>query len=270
MQRKKDSQDQSTGSVDNLQNEIRDFFEDVLKNVNIPSLFTNVKIIRDKNNGGVRLESTNKSKTVILNAIMNHENSWITDTFGLGDMNRLESLLNHPYFQIRDRTRLEINYREEGSNRVPVEISILNPQTRTHATHRFLSKEFIGDARFKGVAWDLEGEIDSSKRNEIFSFSQIERNENFMLYVDGDDLLLGFGKPGGSTHSLTLVLLPGCSKHQGNPLGWETNDFLSVLRNIPSGESTNIKISWRGILLLERETKLGKYQYILRSTGIAG
>lgn len=247
--------------------EIKSFFSDILSYSNIYNTFTKLRINLEKDKS-LTFETVNEEKTVILNGKFNKKYSWATSTFGIIDMNRLRSLINHPNFNTEDEDlEINISYKENQDQKEVSEIIFENKRTKSKASHRFATKEFLPEAKFKGVEWDVIVPLSISKINEIISFASIEsyREQYFLPKIEENILMMYFGEENSSNHHSRISINDDVNGKFNKNLYWSISTFVSILKLIKPENQAILFISEKGIMMIKIKTNIAEYDYILRA-----
>ena len=241
---------------------MREYLNDLVYHTNTLGVFDKVKISVE--NDVVHFEAVDDDKTIILNGKFKGNVKEFAGVFGISDMNRLGSLLNHPNF-VHENAKLTIGTKDQDGVAVPTEINFENKELYTKAQHRLASAEMLPEAKFKGTEWEVEFSPDKSKINEFLSFAAIEngREEYFMPKVENGKLMIYFGEQNASTHSSKMCFATEVKKDISKDLYWKIDDTVAVLKL--SKQQPVISITGKGALQIKVASEFGEYRYILRA-----
>ncbi len=241
---------------------MREILNDLVYHTNGLGVFDKVKISAETD--VVHFEAVDNDKTVILNGKFKEKIKEFGGVFGVSDMARLGSLLNHPNF-VHEKAKLTIGTKEQDGVSVPTEICFENSELCTKAQHRLMSAEMLPEAKFKGTEWEVEFVPDKSKINEFLSFAAIEgsREEYFMPKVENGNLMIYFGESNASTHSSKMCFVTDVNKKISKDLYWKIATTVSVLKL--SKNPPVISITGKGALQIKVTSEFGEYRYILRA-----
>lgn len=214
----------------------------------------------------VRIESVDADKTTIFYGILNKPDQDFVGEFGVGDLGRLNLLLNHPNFK-SDKASVQLVRTNKNGVMVPTSISFANKAMDSEGDHRLMDSSLVPEGKFVGKDWDIVVAPTKSKISEFSSFANLEatRSEQyFMPKVEGGKLKFYFGEPNSATHSSHMCFAENVTGNLANGLYWNSPMTLSILK---LGMDCNpvMSIMSKGAMKISFKTDYAEYNYVLRA-----
>ena len=238
---------------------MKDILKDIIDHTNSIDGLEFIKITNDDDT--TVIESITEGNAVILKATAHAKVPDFEGTFGLSNLSLLAFHLKNPEYN-NDGAEIKVVTEERNGEDVPVYMHFKNSNSEFENTYRFMNKvhieEKIKTVKFKGAQWNVEFEpsIESISRMKLQKAANPEE-ALFNINVKDKDLIMSFGD--GSTHAGKFVFEKnvGSLKHTWS---WPISHVLTILGM--SGTST-MKISDQGAMMIEVDSGLIKYEYIL-------
>ena len=204
-------------------------------------------------------------KTVVMYGKLKSSIDGLDDTVGLSRMGVLSGMLNFPAYS-GDNAKTTIKKQERNGTDVPAEIAFDSGNGHKSA-YRFMAKDTVNEVLsvppFRGVVWDIVINPTRQAMKDLQYFSGVLSSYESNFLVKVTDGVLEFHIGSGATSDRTVV--PFAKEVKGtlrNNWSWPLPEVLSILKNADSGTCT-MSISSQGALMIEIDTGLAEYQYIL-------
>lgn len=208
-----------------------------------------------------KLEAVANDRSVILSAHFNGIVPEFIGTFGMPNLNKLNTILNIPEY--KENPRVSIVTQTKDKKEIPVGVHFENASGDFKNDYRFMSDEVVNDKlktiKFKGVNWDVDFVPTVVGIQRLKYQSQANSEENtFIAKTDGGNLLFYFGDH--SSHAGNFVFHSGVSGTLSTAWGWPVSAVISIL-SLP-GDKT-FKISEQGAAMITVNSGIAEYRYIL-------
>lgn len=237
---------------------ILDSFKDIVKHTSNLGFIDMVKIVGTATDA--KIEAIDADKTVVIFGNMYQPIKGIDSTVGLSRMGVLKGFIdltdNNANVVIDTETRNNVS--------VPTEIKFESDDNIS--SYRFMSETMVNEQikvpPFKGATWNVEIVPEQSKISKLSSYQGVLGGfeKRFTVSVDKGNLKFSIGS--GPTDRATMTFatnVNGTLKHQWS---WPLSQVLSILK-LSSNSAAVMKFSDMGALLIEIDSGIGKYQYIL-------
>ena len=208
-----------------------------------------------------KLEAVANDRSVILSAHFNGIVPEFIGTFGMPNLNKLNTILNIPEY--KENPRVSIVTQTKDKKEIPVGVHFENASGDFKNDYRFMSDEVVNDKlktiKFKGVNWDVDFVPTVVGIQRLKYQSQANSEENtFIAKTDGGNLLFYFGDH--SSHAGNFVFQSGVAGNLTKAWSWPINAAIGIL-SLP-GDKT-LKISDQGAAMITVDSGLVEYNYIL-------
>lgn len=237
---------------------IQDILRDVIKYVHGVGVFPAVKV--DQTANGVTLSSTNAEKTVVMTATSALKFSDAETTFGLGQLDLLQRLLDCPEYE----ENVSIGLGQEGDKLDRIEFA--NAAGDFTNNYRLMSKALVETlvppTKFVGAKWAVEfaPPLASVQRFNLQA-STNPGETSFVIKTVKNNLEVSFGTP--ATHSGRFVFANGITGKTMGDLPFSVPVFQKVLNLSAHAQSATLKMADRGLMCMTLNSGLVEYNYYL-------
>jgi hypothetical protein len=240
-----------------------DSLKDIVKHTNSLGFVEMVKIIGSTTTA--KIETKDADNTVIIFGEMYQPIAGIDTTVGLSRIPILKGYIDFPLFS-GDKSSVDIVTEVRGTVTVPTEIKFDSGAGHV-ANYRFMSEAMINEQvkvpPFKGATWNVTIEPEKKKIAELAYFQGVLGGFEKRFVVSIDKGTLNFGVGSGPTDRTIVPFannVTGTMKHQWS---WPLSQVLSILKLSETASTTTMKFSDMGALMIEVDSGIGKYSYIL-------
>lgn len=205
-----------------------------------------------------------ETKTVVLNAQFKNPVPDFVGTFGMPNLDRLNTILNISEYKEDAKITITKQKDDEGKD-TPSGVDFVNKTGDFKNSYRFMSEKVINEQLKTaimrgGIKWNVEVTPTAQSIQRLKMQAQAHSDAtSFAIKTDGQDLKIYFGDP--SSHAGSFTFIAGCG-------GTCKQMFLpvSVVINILSlpGDKT-FKISDDGVAEITVDSGIAVYQYKLPS-----
>jgi len=207
------------------------------------------------------IESMAEDRSVVLQAETHDPVSEFIGTFGMPNLNKLDTLLKIPEY--KEDAKLELNQQERNGEVVPTGIHFENKAGDFQNDYRFMNAEIIENklksVKFKGVEWDIEFEPSTQSIMRFGQQAQVNSEEDvFTVKTDKKNLIFEYGDH--STHAGQFVFETSVNGSLKTGWTWPVQQVLKILHL--TGDKV-MSFSDKGALRVLVDSGLAKYNYIL-------
>jgi hypothetical protein len=241
-----------------------DALKDIVKHTSSLGFIDMVKIVGT--GADAKIEAIDADKTVVIFGNMYQPITGIDTTVGLSRVPILKGYIDFPLFS-GDSADVSVVTELRGTVTVPTEIKFDSGAGHT-ANYRFMSEAMVNEQikvpPFKGATWNVTIEPEKKKIAELAYFQGVLGGfeKRFIVSVDAKGTL-NFSVGNGPTDRTVVPFannVTGTLKHQWS---WPLAQVLSILKLADTASTTSMKFSDMGALMIEIDSGIGKYQYIL-------
>jgi len=202
-----------------------------------------------------------QTKTVVLNAEFKKALPDFIGTFGMPNLDRLNTILNLPVYK-EDATITVSTQKEEDGTEVPSGVTFVNKDGDFKNNYRFMSTAVINDqlknVKMKQVKWGVEIVPTAASIQKLKFQTQAHSDATaFSSKTEGGELKFFFGDASSHAGSFTFATTSGTLSKQ---LYWPVAVVNSIL-SLP-GDKT-FKISDEGVAEITVDSGLALYKYML-------
>lgn len=240
-----------------------DSLKDIVKHTAGLGFIDMVKVIGSA--ATAKIETKDADNTVIIFGEMYQPIDGIEATVGLSRIPVLKGYIDFPVFSGNKASVVVTTENRSGSD-VPSEIKFSSGEGHT-ANYRFMSESMINEQvkvpPFKGATWNVTVTPEKKKIAELSYMQGVLGGfeKRFVVTVDAGTLNFNVGT--GPTDRTTLPFasnVTGTMKHQWS---WPLSQVLGILKLSETASTTTMKFSDMGALMIEIDSGIGKYSYIL-------
>ena len=218
----------------------------------------------DSDSTGTKIAAIDDAKTVVIYGTLNAPMTELNGVVGLSRMAVLQGYLKFPPFT-SDTSTIEIKTTQRDGVDVPTEVSFVSTDGH-ESSYRFMHKDVIEEQiqvpSFNGATWDVVIKNTDDLMKDLSYFNGVlgAFEPVFTAKTDGTDLNFYIGS--GATDRATV---PVAKSVNGTLTGatWPLVEVLAILKLAVKAEDCTLSFSNKGVLKIEMETKLGKYEYLL-------
>lgn len=238
---------------------MKDHLLDIVKHTHGLQIISLVKIVGT--DSSTQLESIAEDRSVIVKAKFKGIIPEFIGTFGMPNLNKLNTILNIPEYA--EDAKITVTTQERNGATVPNGIHFENKAGDFKNDYRFMSAEIINEqlsvVKFKGVKWtiDIVPSVASIQRMR-FQASANSEETTFIAKTENGDLKFYFGDH--SSHAGNFVFASGISGNLTKSWSWPVSAVINILSL--SGDKT-FKISDDGAAMITVDSGLIEYNYIM-------
>lgn len=241
---------------------VLDGLKDIVKHTAGLGFIEMVKIIGTSSDA--KIETIDSDKTVVITGTMYQPIAGIDATVGLSRIPVLKGFIDFPPYA-GDKATIDVVTETRNGATVPTEIAFKSGVGH-NGNYRFMSESMINEQvkvpPFKGATWNVTISPEKAKISELSYFQGTLGGIEKRFTVTTDNNVLNFHVGSGPTDRQTLPFadnVTGTLKHQWS---WPISQVISILKLGDTGTST-LKISDMGAMMIEIDSGIGKYSYIL-------
>jgi hypothetical protein len=240
-----------------------DSLKDIVKHTAGLGFIDMVKVIGSA--ATAKIETKDADNTVIIFGEMYSPIEGIQATVGLSRIPVLKGYIDFPVFS-GSTASVAVTTENRSGVDVPSEIKFSSGEGHT-ANYRFMSESMINEQvkvpPFKGATWNVTVTPEKKKIAELSYMQGVLGGfeKRFVVSVDAGTLKFNVGT--GPTDRTTLPFasnVTGTLKHQWS---WPLSQVLGILKLSETASTTTMKFSDMGALMIEIDSGIGKYSYIL-------
>lgn len=238
---------------------IQDALADIVQHTHSLGFVNLVKVIGEEN--FTTLSAVGDDRKVIVEAAFKQTIPDFSGTFGLPNLNKLNTILNIPEYKTDSKVTMLKQVRD--GIEVPVGVHFENSAGDFKNDYRLMSAEVVNEQmktiKFKGVNWDIDI-VPSVSSIQRMKFQSQANNEvtHFVAKTDGEKLMFFFGDH--STHAGNFVFAQNITGQLKKSWAWPVQAVISIL-GLP-GDKT-FKISDQGAAMITVDSGIVDYNYIL-------
>ncbi len=240
-----------------------DSLKDIVKHTSSLGFIDMVKIIGTANDA--KIEAIDADKTVVVFGSMYQPVMGIDTTIGLSRIAILKGFMDFPPYS-SDSAKVEVVSELRGSTSLPSGIKF-DSGAKNVSIYRFMSETMVNEQikvpPFKGATWNITINPEKKKISDLNYFQGVLGSVEKRFVVSVDKGTLNFDVGTGPNDKTTVPFadnVTGTMKHQWS---WPLNQVLSILKLNETASTTTMKFSDMGALMIEVDSGIGKYQYIL-------
>ena len=240
-----------------------DNFKDIIKHTSSLGFIEMVKVIGTPTDA--KIVAMDADKTVVIYGSMYQPIAGITTTVGLSRMAILKGWVDFPEFT-GGKSSVEIITELRDGVQVPTDIRFKSGAGNT-GNYRLMSEtmanEQIKVPAFKGLPWNI---VIQPEKKRIANLTYAQNviggyEKRFTVSVDNGSLNFNIGSGPTDWNTTEFATnVTGTLKHSWT---WPLTQVLSILKLSETAASTSMKISDGGALMIEIDSGIGKYSYIL-------
>lgn len=239
-----------------------DSLKDIVKHTNSLGFIDMCKIVGTGTDA--KIEAIDADRTVVIFGSMYQPIAGIDTTVGLSRIAVLKGSLDFPPFSGEKSATAVITETRNNVN-LPTGIKF-DSGTGTIAHYRFMSETMVNEQikvpPFKGATWNVTIEPEQKYISELSYWQGVLGGfeKRFTVRTDKGNLYFDIGT--GPTDTSTVLFasnVTGTLKHQWS---WPLTQVLSILKLSGSSKAA-MKFSDMGALMIEIDSSIGKYEYIL-------
>lgn len=237
---------------------MKEILNDIVQHTYLMGLFPALKI---SNNENITLiESMAEDKSVVLKASTHNEISEFNGVFGMGNIERLHTLLKCPEYI--DDPIIEIIKEEKDGDLIPSSIKFNNKENDFENYYRLMNTEIINEklksVKLKNIHWEIDivpDEISIQKFKYQINLNSQEKN--FNVYTKDNNLIFSFGNKG--LHHGSFIFQKNIEKKL-KEFSWPISQTFTLL-NLNGNKK--IKFSNDGAMLISISSTYANYEYII-------
>jgi len=218
----------------------------------------------DSDSAGTKIAAIDDAKTVVIYGTLNSPMTELDGVVGLSRMAVLQGYLKFPPFTSGAST-IEIKTTQRDGVDVPTEVSFSSDDGH-ESSYRFMHKDVVEEQikvpSFNGATWDVVIKNTDDLMKDLSYFNGVlgAFEPVFTAKTDGTDLNFYIGS--GATDRATVPVAKGVN---GTLTGatWPLVEVLAILKLAAKSDDCTLSFSNKGVLKIEMETGLGKYEYLL-------
>jgi hypothetical protein len=238
---------------------MKDILQDIVTHTHALGFLPIVKITGTGSD--TTIESMAEDRSVILSAKTHAVVSEFEGTFGMPNLDKLNTHLKCPEY--KENAKIEVIKAQRNGQEIPTTIHFENAAGDFVNDYRFMSSEIINEklktVKFKGAAWDIEFEPSVTSIQKLkFQASAHTEETVFQVKTDNGNLIFSFGD--ASTHAGNFVFHTASGGKLKSTWAWPVVQVMQIL-NL-SGDKT-MKISDQGAMMITVDSGLAVYDYIL-------
>jgi hypothetical protein len=238
---------------------MRDFLLDIVAHTQALGCIDTIKIVGDDNS--TQIEALSDDKSVVIHAAFKQANAAFKGTFGMPNLNKLNTILNIPEY--KENAKIDLTLQNRNGEDVPVGLHFENAAGDFKNDYRFMTTEVINEkikgVKFKGANWNVEFEpsVAAVQRFKFQAAANSEENQ-FIAKTEGSDLKFYFGDR--STHAGNFVFYSGVKGSLAKEWNWP----IALVLNILGLQGDKImRISDDGASEITVDSGLIEYHYII-------
>jgi len=238
---------------------MKDYLSDIVQHTFGLGMIDLVKVTGDSNDTSINAIAEDRS--VIVEAKFKNPVPEFVGTFGMPNLNKLNTILNIPEY--KEDAQLSINKQVRNNEEVPVGIHFENKNGDFKNDYRFMMAEVVNDKlkaiKFKGVKWNVDMvPTNASIQRMKFMASANSEETTFTAKTENGALKFFFGD--ASSHAGNFVFDNNVTGTLTKAWAWPVNAVISIL-GLP-GDKT-FKISDEGASMITVDSGIAQYSYII-------
>ena len=237
---------------------IKDYIQDLVKNVISTGFFDKIKVTADKKD--IIIEAMEKDKDVVFKGKFAKPLSELNGEFGLSNLSLLSHIISDSEFSSND-SKLEVEY--DKTSKVPNELNYEN-KSKSYINYRFMSTKLIPDQpKFVEPQWDV---VVKPTKSSIQQFGWAATGlaayeQYFTPAIENGDLKFFIGDAGGANQRGGVVFASGLTEKFNSQHKWKISHMQAVLK---LAESTDCEMAFssKGAIQVKVNTGVGEYRFI--------
>lgn len=238
---------------------MKDHLQDIVAHTHSLGLIDLVKITGTSTE--TKLDAVANDRSVILSATFNGVIPEFIGTFGMPNLNKLNTILNIPEY--KENPNITIVTKQQGNDTLPVGVHFENSSGDFKNDYRFMSADVVNDklktVKFKGVTWNVDFEPTVQGIQRLKYQSQANNEETaFIAKTENNTLKFYFGDH--SSHAGDFVFHNTIGGSLTTAWKWPVSAVISIL-GLPGDK--NMKFSDQGAAMITVNSGIAEYKYIL-------
>ena len=243
---------------------IQDNFLDIIKHTSSLGFIDMVKLTGTTD--GVKVEAIDDERSVVVAGNLRTPIEGLNGTIGLGRIGVLSGYLNFAPF-VGEEAIVSIGTKELADGSLAPSQLDFNSNNGHMASYRFMSSEIANDQirvpPFKGATWDVIIEPTKAALRDLNSMNSILSAYEALFSVKTNGTNLEFNIGESNSDNSRLVFAKDISGKLTHAWSWQLSKVIGILKLHASSEKCTMKFSNQGALLIEIDSGLGVYEYIL-------
>jgi hypothetical protein len=208
---------------------MKDYLLDIVKHTQGLGIINLIKVVGTDSE--TTLEAVGEDRICILKAKFHNPVPEFIGTFGMPNLNKLNTILNIPEY--KEDAKISITSKTDADgNRLPDGIHFANKIGDFKNDYRLMSQSVINDmlktVTFKGAKWGVEIDPSVSAIQRMRFQAQANNEETtFIAKTENGNLVFYFGNQ--SSHAGHFVFANDVSGTVSKPWAWPINAFIGVL-----------------------------------------
>jgi hypothetical protein len=240
---------------------MRDHLLDIVQHTHSLGVINLIKVTGDATTTTINAFDT-QTKTVILDANFKAPIADFVGTFGMPNLDRLNTILNLPVYD-SDAKITVAHQQDANGNTVPSGINFVNSTGDFKNNYRLMGEAVVNDqmknVKMKAVKWGVTINPTAVSIQKLkFQASAHSDATSFSTKLENGDLKIYFGD--ASSHAGSFVFAQGCGGTLTKQLFWPVSVVIGIL-SLP-GDKT-LQISDEGVAEITVDSGLAVYNYKL-------
>lgn len=239
---------------------MKDYLQDIVQHTHSLGIIDLVKVTG--NESLTTLEAIGEERTVILHAQFHNPVPEFIGTFGMPNLNKLNTILNIPDY--KDDAIIKMTTKNKDGVNIPDGIHFENKDGDFKNDYRLMTAEIVSEksktVKFKTVKWGVEIEptVASIQRMKFQAQANSEETTFIAKTDQNNNLIFYFGDH--SSHAGNFVFAHDVSGSLSKSWHWPISAVISIL-NLPGDKM--IRFSDEGAAQITVDSGLAIYNYIL-------
>lgn len=238
---------------------MKDFLQDIVQHTHALGFIDLVKITGSDEE--TNIEGLAEDRSVIVQGKFKKPIAEFIGTFGMPNLNKLNTLLNIPEY--KEGAEISINTQDRNGENVPVGLHFENARGDFKNDYRFMVSEIINEklksVKMKDVGWAVEFEPSVAAIQRLKFQAQVHSEETtFIAKTDDGHLKFYFGDH--STHAGNFTFQPDVTGTLKHGWHWPIQQVMSIL-SLPG--DTQMRFSDEGVGMISVDSGLAEYRYLL-------
>jgi hypothetical protein len=238
---------------------MKDFLQDIVQHTHALGFIDLVKITGSDEE--TNIEGLAEDRSVIVQGKFKKPIAEFIGTFGMPNLNKLNTLLNIPEY--KEGAEISINTQDRNGENVPVGLHFENARGDFKNDYRFMVSEIINEklksVKMKDVGWAVEFEPSVAAIQRLKFQAQVHSEETtFIAKTDDGHLKFYFGDH--STHAGNFTFQPDVTGTLKHGWHWPIQQVMAIL-SLPG--DTQMRFSDEGVGMISVDSGLAEYRYLL-------
>jgi hypothetical protein len=238
---------------------MKDYLQDIVQHTHGLGIIDLVKVTGT--DSSTVINAIAEDRSVILEAAFKKAIPDFIGTFGMPNLNKLNTILNIPEYS--KEADITISRQDRDGEKVPVGIHFENKASDFKNDYRFMTSEVINDklktVKFKGVKWNVDIVPSAINIQRLKFQAQANAEEaTFIAKTENGALKFYFGD--AASHAGNFVFEQGVSGTLTKSWSWPVAAVISILSL--AGDKT-FKISDEGAAMITVDSGIADYSYII-------